>query len=140
MKTLAAFLFLVLATGAVAQVKQMVGSEVDYVGTAMVGRSTSSQVRGSYFSGVQGLFGATTREIGDQEWQVPAGELTERIKSALTRDGWTITSEVGGKPVLSDSFQIMMIAKRGHQEIELLVAVFPSSKGRLNVAYTETWK
>jgi hypothetical protein len=141
MKTPIAFLAFVIAVAGYAGEKKMVGSDVDYVATAMDDTHASSwQVRSTYFAGAPGLFAVTTMEIGERKWQEFAGECVDKIKNTLGLDGWTITYDMGVKPIMTENFQIMMTAKRGEHELQLLVAVFPLSKGKVNVAYTQTSK
>ncbi len=141
MKTLIALLALIIGVSAYAKEKKMLGSEVDYVATAICDfHARSWQVRDTYFAAARGLFGVTTEEIGDRKWQEFAGECVKRLRDTLAIDGWTITYDMGGKPIMTENFQIMMTAKRGEQEMQLLIAVFPLAEGKANVAYTQTVK
>ena len=141
MKTLIASLALVIGVSAYAGEKQMVGSDIDYVATAISDlHASSGQVRSTYFAEAKGLFGVTTKEIGARKWQEFASQCVDNIRNTLGLDGWTITYDMEGKPVLTENFQIMITAKRGTHELQLLVAVFPLHDGKANVAYTQTYK
>ena len=118
--------------------KQKIGNEIDYVGSALADRTTvTGLVRGTYFQGCTGLFGALTKSGLPSRWEDAATFCAKSIRDELIRDGWRIDYDLGTPPINGAGIQMLLIAKQSDDEMEILVTLFPGKAGEVNLSYSQ---
>ena len=128
--------FFLTAAAVVAGELKHIGTEPDYVLSALASQNPSGSTVASNMMHPSGLlYGGYTFVPAKRDWDPIVRDLSAQINELIAADGWAVDSDGRDHPATIPSM-VSVLAHKGNEKLEIVVWMFPVQGAKVGLSYT----